>query len=424
MKTDVLGLMAACSYALDCVEAELVHVTNNHAKRVAYMSVGIAGEMGVKGESLQDLAVCALLHDNALTQYIQEELHNDISQIAVTNEIPQLGAHCSLGEQNIQSLPFHTNVSGVILYHHENADGSGPFGKKWNEIPLFARIIHLCDLLDISCSSNQSADTWKKIQHFLQKTEGTMFDKECVEAFFKAFSEDNLSMIDDDNLDKMLWDKVPRIEQELSFAQIKAVANFFANIIDYKSPFTSTHSIGVADCAEKMARFMGFDEETVEKMYLAGALHDIGKVAIGNEILEKPGKLTDEEFQSMKHHAAYSYYILSGIKDFEEIRDWAAFHHERLDGTGYPFGKTAPELNTQERIMACVDIYQALTESRPYKAGMSHEKACSILSDMADKGWIDAEIVKNVRRCFTGSLCGSDSFFGKYVFRDEEKLRS
>ena len=94
MKTDVLGLMAACSYALDCVEAELVHVTNNHAKRVAYMSVGIAGEMGVKGESLQDLAVCALLHDNALTQYIQEELHNDISQIAVTNEIPQLGAHC------------------------------------------------------------------------------------------------------------------------------------------------------------------------------------------------------------------------------------------------------------------------------------------------------------------------------------------
>lgn len=400
MKTDVLGLMAACSYALDCVEAELVHVTNNHAKRVAYMSVGIAGEMGVKGESLQDLAVCALLHDNALTQYIQEELHNDISQIAVTNEIPQLGAHCSLGEQNIQSLPFHTNVSGVILYHHENADGSGPFGKKWNEIPLFARIIHLCDLLDISCISNQSADTWKKIQHFLQKTEGTMFDKECVEAFFKAFSEDNLSMIDDDNLDKMLWDKVPRIEQELSFAQIKAVANFFANIIDYKSPFTSTHSIGVADCAEKMARFMGFDEETVEKMYLAGALHDIGKVAIGNEILEKPGKLTDEEFQSMKHHAAYSYYILSGIKDFEEIRDWAAFHHERLDGTGYPFGKTAPELNTQERIMACVDIYQALTESRPYKAGMSHEKACSILSDMADKGWIDAEIVKNVRRCF------------------------
>ena len=415
MKIDVLGLMAACSYALDCVEAELVHVTNNHAKRVAYMSVSIACEMGIQGESLQDLAVCALLHDNALTQYIQEELHNDISQINVTKKAPLLGAHCSFGEQNIQNLPFHTDVDGVILYHHENADGSGPFGKTWNEIPLFARIIHLCDLLDIACITNHiTTDTWKKIQHYLQKTEGTMFDKECVEAFLKAFSADNLYTIDDDNLDKMLWNIIPRIKQELSFGQIKAVANFFANIVDYKSPFTSTHSIGVADCAEKLARYMGFDEETIEKMYLAGALHDIGKAAIGNEILEKPGKLTDEEFQSMKHHAAYTYYILSGIRDFEEIRDWAAFHHERLDGTGYPFGKKASELNTQERMMACVDIYQALTESRPYKAGMTHEKACSIIFDMVDKGWIDAEIAEDVNKCF-----GNQD-----VFSDEEKLRS
>ena len=145
---------------------------------------------------------------------------------------------------------------------------------------------------------------------------------------------------------------------------------------------------------------MGFDEETAQKMYLAGALHDIGKVAVGNEILEKPGRLTDEEFTTMKDHASYTYYILSEIDGFEELRDWAAFHHERLDGTGYPFGKTAADLNTQERMMACVDIYQALTESRPYKQGMSHEKACEILKDMADKGWLDADIVSQVDSCF------------------------
>ena len=100
---------------------------------------------------------------------------------------------------------------------------------------------------------------------------------------------------------------------------------------------------------------MGFDEETAQKMYLAGALHDIGKVAVGNEILEKPGRLTDEEFAVMKHHSAYTYQILSDIEDFNELRDWAAFHHERLDGTGYPFRKTAPELNTQERKMCIRD---------------------------------------------------------------------
>ena len=84
----------------------------------------------------------------------------------------------------------------------------------------------------------------------------------------------------------------------------------------------------------------------------------------------------------------------------EDVRDWAAFHHEKLNGKGYPFGKTAAELNEPERIMACIDIYQALTESRPYKQGFSHEKTCDILDDMADKGFIDAGIAQKIRVCF------------------------
>lgn len=401
MKLDVLGLLGACSYALDCVEAELVHVTDKHAKRVAYMSVCMAEQMGIEGESLQDLTACALLHDNALTQYIQEELHNDIAG-ALSREIPlELGVHCVAGERNMKDIPFHTDMTNVVLYHHENADGSGPFGKKWTEIPLFARIIHLCDLLDQADSTGTfSSDTWRKTEAFLQQAEGSIADKECIEAFKLAFPEEHFLSLGESDLETRLWKRVPRKKQELSFEQIKALADFFARIVDYKSPFTSTHSVGVAEDAEKLSRFMGFDEETVQKMYLAGALHDIGKVAIGNEILEKPGRLTDEEFAVMKHHAAYTYYILSEIDDFEEIRDWAAFHHERLDGTGYPFGKKASELNTQERIMACVDIYQALTESRPYKQGMQHEKAYGILMDMAGKGWLDAEIAARVDACF------------------------
>ena len=401
MKLDVLGLLSAFAYALDCVEAELVHVTNKHTKRVAYMSVCVAEQMGIHGKSLQDLAVCALLHDNALTQYIQEELHNDISKASNTLETVQLGTHCLLGENNIKELPFHTDVSNVILYHHENADGSGPFKKKWNEIPLFARIIHLCDLLDVVCRSKSfTIETWEKATNFLQKIKGTIVDRECVDAFFRTFSEAHFLSLGSDNLETYLWNKVPRMKQNLSFSQIKLLADFFAHIIDYKSPFTSTHSIGVASKAEQLTRYMGFDKETAQKMYLAGALHDIGKVAIGNEILEKPGRLTDNEYATMKHHAAYTYYILSEIDDFDEIRDWAAFHHERLDGTGYPFGKTASELNTQERIMACVDIYQALTENRPYKEGISHEKAYGILWDMAEKGRIDSDIVTKIDSCF------------------------
>ena len=143
MELDVLGLFSACSYALDCVEAELVHVTSKHAKRVAYMSVCVAEQMGIQGKELQDLAVCALLHDNALTQYIQEELHNDIARASAAQEFPRLGAHCSMGEHNIQGLPFHTDVTNVILYHHENADGTGSFGKNGRK-RLFLHVLFIC----------------------------------------------------------------------------------------------------------------------------------------------------------------------------------------------------------------------------------------------------------------------------------------
>lgn len=393
MELDVLGLVAACSYALDCVETELVHVTSRHAKRVAYMSVCVAEQLGICGKDLQDLAVYALLHDNALTQYIQEELHSNLTDM---KEMPRIGVHCSIGEENIQGFPFHTDVKNVILYHHENADGSGPFGKKSEEVPLFSRVIHLCDLLDQACCRKAfTTETWEWAKDVLKRIRGTMVDEECAEALEKIFSEEYFLSLGG-NFEASLWNKVPRQKQELDFSQIKKLAGFFAKIVDYKSPFTSTHSIGVAERAEKLSRYMGFDEETVQKMYLAGALHDIGKVAVGNEILEKPDRLTDAEFAVMKHHAAYTYNILSEIDDFEEIRDFAAFHHERLDGTGYPFGKDASELNVQERMMACIDIYQALTESRPYKKGMSHERACEILKNMADKGWLDMDIIDKI----------------------------
>jgi len=103
--------------------------------------------------------MCALLHDNALTQYISEELKKD-SVIDLKKDLSEekTNLHCIYGEKNITKLPFKTDVSNVILYHHEHADGTGPFQKKWNEIPLFARIIHLADIIDIIRNSIDSDD--------------------------------------------------------------------------------------------------------------------------------------------------------------------------------------------------------------------------------------------------------------------------
>ena len=409
MEIDIIGLLSAFSFALDCVEAELIHVTSNHGKRVAYMSVCMAEKMGVSDDALRDLAACALLHDNALTQYINEEFYSDISNIDTlkvsSDDITprQLGMHCIYGEKNLEKYPFKTGVKDVILYHHEEADGSGPFEKKWTEVPLFARIIHFSDMLDAFCKAQKfDEDVFNKAVHFIEKNKDKRFDSEVTKMFFDAFDKEEFSRLGDEHIEEYFWEKVPCEKSFYSFNVLKDLADLFAKIIDYKSEFTSRHSLGVARTASKISEIMGYDKVICDKMYLAGTLHDVGNIAIGNEILEKPARLTDEEFAKMKNHAGYTYMILSKVDGFEEIRDIAAFHHERLDGSGYPFGKRADELTTLQRIMACADIYQALTEKRPYKDGMDHDKACEILKDMADKNWIDKNITEVI--CHTKEL--------------------
>ena len=114
---------------------------------------------------------------------------------------------------------------------------------------------------------------------------------------------------------------------------------------------------------------------------------------IDNSILQKPAKLNDYEYELMKQHAYYTYDILQHIKNMDDIKIWASHHHEKMNGTGYPFGIGADELSHEERLMTCCDIYQALTEERAYKKGFPHEKAIEIMRDMVIKGEIDNSIV-------------------------------
>ena len=132
------------------------------------------------------------------------------------------------------------------------------------------------------------------------------------------------------------------------------------------------------------------------RYYLAGALHDIGKLMIQNSILKKPARLTDEEYLVMKNHAFYTHEILKNLKGMRDITDWASHHHEKLNGEGYPLGLTAKQLTLEERLMTCVDIYQALTEERPYKNGKGQideqvlqqkiQRSCALRAGRAAKG--------------------------------------
>ena len=138
-------------------------------------------------------------------------------------------------------------------------------------------------------------------------------------------------------------------------------------------------------------------------MRIAADLHDLGKLAIPNSILDKPSGLTRKEFQIIQAHPFYTRRILEKIDGFDDITDWAANHHEKLDGSGYPYGLDKNDLDFNSRILACVDIYQALTEDRPYRKGMSHKDAIKIMNNMAREGLIEPSVTEDMDSIFRDS---------------------
>ena len=155
-------------------------------------------------------------------------------------------------------------------------------------------------------------------------------------------------------------------------------------MIDAKSPFTRGHSERVAVFTDMIAEEMGFDAERRRWLKRAALLHDIGKLGISNTILDKPGKLTAEEFALIRLHPVYSAEILRGIPAFADLASVAEGHHERLDGKGYPNALSGDAINLETRIVTTADIFDALTADRPYRAAMPVSKAFAILD--ADVG--------------------------------------
>ena len=157
------------------------------------------------------------------------------------------------------------------------------------------------------------------------------------------------------------------------------VCRAFADIIDAKSPFTYRHSTRVAEMARAIGRELGMDAPEQRRIYRAGLLHDIGKLGVSNAILDKNGPMTPEERARMELHPRYSLEILRRVTAFGDFAMTAALHHEKLDGSGYPFGYRAEQLDLPARLLVVADIYDALNSDRPYRAGMSPAAAIEIL---------------------------------------------
>ena len=420
MRLDFTDFLYAMSFALDAIEHEFSGATAEHGKRVAWLSMKMAEGMGLSEEQLVDFIGCAVLHDNAVIEYLQEEKKRQIvsagSRDGDDTGISYLAGHAIIGERNAALLPFRTGVKNVILWHHENADGSGALGLRQDQTDFRSEFIHVADAVDILYDlKNAEPAGFEEIRKFVAGEAGHLFSDRAAAQFQKIAFEDILDL-QAKGPEALLKERLPAIWHDYSDEEIKAIAEFFAKIVDYKSPFTTAHSLGVAGKAKTMAEYYGWDADKTIRYYLAGAMHDIGKVVIGNEILEKPGKLDQWEYSVMKDHARASLQILGDIEGFEDITEWAANHHEKLDGSGYSRGLDASQLSFEERLMACIDIYQALTEDRPYKAGMSHAKTIAIMNSMVEEGKIDGAITMDIDTVF-----GNRNGGGQYVFDTASK---
>ena len=174
------------------------------------------------------------------------------------------------------------------------------------------------------------------------------------------------------------------LEQQRRDKQLlREIIESFAKVIDMKDSYTQGHSTRVAKYTEMLARELGYDEETIEQYYYVALMHDIGKIGIPDQVLNKPGKLTDEEYEIIKSHTVRGYDVLKSISLMPEIGVGAEGHHERPDGKGYPNGLKDGEIPRVAQVIAVADTFDAMYSDRPYRKRMNYEKAVSIIRDAA-----------------------------------------
>ena len=384
------SLIKSLATALDIVEGDLLGASTNHGKRITVLCTKMGSALGKNSEEIIALSICALLHDNALTEYI-------LSERVDRYHDPAMKKHCEFGQRNVDALHFKTNVKNFILYHHERADGMGPFGIKEGEGPLEAELIAIADSIDVAYHLQRlKPEELPTIRNFIEKKIGKHYGKIAAETMLKILDLPTLLSLKDNVIKQTASDVLLPWTVDIQTETIFGLAGFIAKIIDYKSVFTQKHSNQIANKAWFMGKYYRYKPHELAELYLAASLHDLGKLAIPSDILEKPGKLSGEEFEIIKKHVHITWELLNDIEGFETICQWASNHHEKLDGSGYPFGKKAAELDFNSRLLACLDLYQAISEERPYHPWRSHGDTMQILYEMAGMGKIDENITKSL----------------------------
>ena len=387
LKIKLTDIVMAFSNSIDMICPSMAH----HHKRVAYIAYQISTQMGLERKDIENILIAALLHDCGAIKD-DEKLRTGHYDFGIT--LSERFAHGFRGWMLLKGLEDFKKPAELIKFHHVYWKEPEPLYIGTDIIPVGSYILHLADRIDIFVNKQKEVLSQRSfIIDTIREDSGKKFMPEAVEAFLEISSRESFwfDMVTP-FLDQLLIKYLSSIKSTINIDKLLLVAGILNKIIDYRSSFTSTHSAGVAECAGALSLRMGFSNNYVKMMYIAGLLHDLGKLAIPVRILEKKGPLDKNELNIMKQHTFLSYRVLESIPQLTLINQWASYHHERVDGTGYPFRIGGKDLGLGSRIMAVSDVFTALTEDRPYRAAMPVNAAIKTMEEMVRANHLDADV--------------------------------
>ena len=379
MQTNIRSLLGVLSRTLNLINPEMQH----HHEQTAYLAYQVAKELGLSDEELFLVLNASLLHDIGEVVVLPEgeKSFKEGETLEERQRIARIGANM------LRDIDGFQTVADII---EVNQDAYIPS----KDLTLrVAQTIHLADFVVTELNTSETVlNQVKRIMTEVETYNGTLFSPDVVGAFKVVSVRECMWMDLALNPTYMLAQIGPL--RVVPLEKLVIFTSLISRVIDFRSPFTAMHSAGVAATAKELARLAGMSEDDVMMMEVAGNLHDIGKLRVPNSILEKPGKLTDDEFNVMREHTYYTNMILQDVDGFEKIRKWAAYHHEKLNGKGYPFHLNADQLDEGSRIMAVADIFSAITEVRPYRAGMNKDQVIRVLTENVERGEICSRVVE------------------------------
>ena len=400
---DLRQVVYALSDALDLVGIDDV----GHGKRVGIMARACGRLLTASPAEETLLFDLGMLHDIGVSS---TATHNHLL-LEFDWEGSQM--HCEIGYRLLRDFLPLARLAAPVRYHHTHWEELAALPDLAREDAERANLIYLVDRVDTLAAPHYgSGDLLMHtagIRDKIAARAGRNFQPRLVEAFLTASATEAFWLeLEPRGIQAVMQEMLSQAAPyPATMLELKQLAAMFSQIVDAKSTFTAEHSTGVSRLARFFAEGLGVSATQCDKLEIAGLLHDLGKLRVPDEVLDKPGRLDDRERKLMNAHSFETFQILRQIKGFEEITQWASCHHEEHDATGYPFHLKGEDLSLEARILRVADIFQAMAQDRPYRAGLSADEILAFMRRLVSEGRIEADILRVAEQDMAGAMAAA-----------------